>query len=158
MAVEEVRLSGGAAALGLLDQRDEEAVHLFALAVVGVQSNKHVIFLGKQMHMVGEGDRADNAVVYSASGGVRGAAGGNLDDTVGARLGKALEHRVSGFNVGDVERGIRISALGGSVQHFAILFVIYYRHDKNPFLTAHSRTIYCQILYTFSSFMSNNKA
>ena len=73
------------------EQRPKEAVDLFGVAVVGVQSDVDRALLGHDVGELGQRDRADHAVLDGRAGGELAAAGRDLDDAVGLGLGEPAQ-------------------------------------------------------------------
>ena len=128
MGVEERALAGCDAALGLRNQRAQEAVNLVRLAVVRVQGHQHVVLLGKAVHRLSQHDRTRGGVFHRCAGGKLAAAQGNLDDTIGLGLGKRLEGAVDDLDGGDVHGRVGIALLLCRIEHLDVLFLCRYRH------------------------------
>ncbi len=115
------------AALDLLrlvrEQRPHPLVQILLGAVVGVQGHGDVrITCGHFVRERGEGERSDHTVVHALAGEIGGTAHGHLDDAVGFSFGEALQRRVQRLRARYIDRGIRVSAAAGGIQHLGITF------------------------------------
>ena len=133
MAAEQIALAAGAAALRLLNQRDEERVYLALFAVVCVYGDIYIVILGHEVYMIRQRNRAHNAVVHIRTRGMGAAAGGNLDDTVRFCRGKPFEYRVYRFHIGYIESGIGVMIFRCIFQHLLVLFKIDNGHTDTSF-------------------------
>ena len=127
VGLEEIGSAFGAATCGFFDEGDEEGVHFFRHAVVGVEGNVDVVVLGHGVCKVCERDGADDHVVEGA-GRELSCAGGDLDDAVGLCLCESFECGVDGFVAGAVDGGVCESVFLRVVDHGAVLFKVYDRH------------------------------
>lgn len=116
-----------AAVLHLVDLDVEQRIHPFVEillgTVVGVQRYRDVrVLLGHLVCERGEGERAGDTVVHALAREICGATDGHLNDAVGFGVGETLQGGVEGLRTGHVDRGVRVAACAGGVEHVCILF------------------------------------
>ena len=105
------------------EQRPHPLVQILLGAVVGVQGHGDVrITCCHFVRERGEGERSDHTVVHALAGEIGGTAHGHLDDAVGFSFGEALQRRVQRLRARHIDRGIRVSAAAGGIQHLGITF------------------------------------
>ena len=107
--------------LGGGDERIHEVVEGVLRAVVGVQRDGDRVALRDLVGEAGERERTGGARLDGVAGEVVGAARGDLDDAVGARLGEPLQHGVERLRGGDVERREGEALRLGGVEHLGVL-------------------------------------
>ena len=86
--VKQRRATVPAAPAGLGDQWTHERIERVRWSVVGVQCDQDRVAVGKDPRKLGERSRTDSHIVHAATREICGAAGRDLDDPVGARLGE----------------------------------------------------------------------
>jgi len=128
VGLEKRALAGGDALAGSLQQRLEETFDLGRVAVIGVERDEHIVFLGEHVAGLGKHDGSEGSVFHCRAGSELAAAGGNLDNSVGFRFGKGFESTVDRGERGDVDRRISVTAFLGGIEHGGILFRSCDRH------------------------------
>ena len=73
------------------------------MAVVGVEADEDVVFLGENVDGLGKHDGTEGRVVDRGAGSELAATGRDLDDAVGLRLREGLERAIGGGERGDVD-------------------------------------------------------
>ena len=84
------------------------------------------------MSRFGEHDAAVHGVLHVQAGGELAAAGGELNDAVGFRIGEGLERGVDGGDRGDVHGRVRVVALLGGIEHRGVLLGCGNGHGSCP--------------------------
>jgi len=102
------------------EQRPKEGVDLLGRAVVGVERDGDREPFGELAAERGEGARARGGVAVRACEVPR-AADRDLDDPVRARVGEAAQRGVERLRGRDVDRGERVAARRGAVEHGPVL-------------------------------------
>lgn len=122
VGVEEGRKTLRDAAAGFGKERADEGVHMFRLAVVGVQANEYVVFFCEAVGCFSKDDGTDGGTSYGRAGGKFAAADGNLDDTVGFCFGESAQSAVDDFDRRYVDGRKGVAVLLCRHEHFRILF------------------------------------
>ena len=77
------------AAAGFGNQRTQESIHMFGLAVVRVKGYENVVLFSQTARCFRQNNGAKGGIAYGAAGGEFAATDGNLNDTVAFGFGKA---------------------------------------------------------------------
>ena len=121
VALEEGAFAFGDALAGGFEKRLEEALDFLRVAVVGVESDEDVVFLGENVDGFGQNDGPECGVVDIETGSELAATGGNLDDPVGIGIGEGLQGAVGGGDGSDVDGRVGVSAFLGGIEHGTVL-------------------------------------
>ena len=82
MGLEERSLSVFLATPGFLKEGAKETVYLAGVAVIGVQGDEDVLFLGEPVDGLGQHDGPEGGVIDCETGGKLSTPGRELDDSV----------------------------------------------------------------------------
>ena len=119
----------GNALSGGVEKGAEERIDLLRVAMISVEADEDVIFLGENMNSLGKNDGTEGRVIDRSAGCELAATGRDLDDAVGFRFREGLESAIGGSERGDVDGGIGVSTLLGGIEHLLVLFWCRDWHD-----------------------------
>ena len=96
MGLEERSFALGNALARGLEERTEERVYFFGVAVIGVKCDEDVVFLREGVNGFREYDRSEGGIGHRGAGCELSAAGRHLNDPVGLGFCEGLEGSVGG--------------------------------------------------------------
>ena len=129
VGIEEGGFTAFHAAAGFGNQRTQESIHVFGLAVVRVKGYENVVLFSQTTRCFRQNNGAKGGIAYGAAGGEFAATDGNLNDTVAFGFGKSAESAVDDFDRGHVNGRIGVAFLFGRFKHGNVLFWCGYWHN-----------------------------
>ena len=106
-----------------VEQRLDPFAQVLLGAVVGVQGHGDVrVFARHLVRERGEGKRTGHTVCHTLAGEIGGAADRHLDDAVRSGVREPLQSRIERLAACHIDRGVRVTAAAGGIEHLGISF------------------------------------